>query len=448
MTPHLRAIRDGGNLDKESRVPVVEAEKKCAENSILPAYGLTDIRETTSERQYLGVKVRMPVKEMLHKIRTAKDSFPNNIQGSETEHQEITKQRKQKRTSYSRGRQQGKYQLVSTDVSLVCTLETLHPDNNNSDKLLYIKNTFNNLQPSSATHVCNFENLHLYFPDGFQEETDIHLNCFGKPKVIGSANQNAEFFSVFQFQVMCEEYILQKTISDDNILEMDEKGNWFLHMAVIEGKRARAYALAKRLVSSNKIHMKNAKKQTALHMAAEKNQYLIFKDLLSFGADINERDNLGKTPLHLCAEYGCVNVIKVLKENMENGHNIQVEAFDNSGLTPLHYAVLAHNATAKEFAKQHLSIDVKQCLGSRKQRLLEGIKYLLKMGADPLTREPKSGKTSFHLANLENNTEIASFFHTLYPNMQETLNENYTLYNLVQTVFEESLLRQQDSSSI
>lgn len=34
-------------------------------------------------------------------------------------------------------------------------------------------------------------------------------------------------------------------------------------------------------------------------------------DLISLGANVNEQDSLGKTPLHLCAENGYLRVLEV-----------------------------------------------------------------------------------------------------------------------------------------
>lgn len=34
-------------------------------------------------------------------------------------------------------------------------------------------------------------------------------------------------------------------------------------------------------------------------------------DLISLGANVNEQDRLGKTPLHLCAENGYLRVLEV-----------------------------------------------------------------------------------------------------------------------------------------
>lgn len=51
--------------------------------------------------------------------------------------------------------------------------------------------------------------------------------------------------------------------------------------------------------------------KTALHIAVQKNHHLIASDLLSLGADVNARDDLQKTALHLCAEKGYLRVLEV-----------------------------------------------------------------------------------------------------------------------------------------
>lgn len=51
--------------------------------------------------------------------------------------------------------------------------------------------------------------------------------------------------------------------------------------------------------------------QTALHLAAQRNQHLIVADLISLGANVNARDQYGKTCLHLSAEFGYIRVLEV-----------------------------------------------------------------------------------------------------------------------------------------
>uniref|UniRef100_H3BHW9 OCA domain-containing protein n=1 Tax=Latimeria chalumnae TaxID=7897 RepID=H3BHW9_LATCH len=209
------------------------------------------------------------------------------------------------------------------------------------------------------------------------------FKCVSSP----SPQQDTSAISFFQFQLQREESML-KDIPNQKLLAADRNGNMLIHKAVIQGKRALAYVLARRMVALQRIDAKDASERTALHLSAEKNQHLMVSDLISLGAQLNEKDSLGKTPLHLCAENGYVPVLEVLKSTMEDGVSVEIEALDHNGLTPLHCAVLAHCATVKEFEKPDQTSDVKKFLTLRKEQLLDGIICLQQMGANPFTTEP------------------------------------------------------------
>lgn len=51
--------------------------------------------------------------------------------------------------------------------------------------------------------------------------------------------------------------------------------------------------------------------QTPLLHAASHNHHLMVADLIHLGADVNARDNCGKSCLHLSAEKGYVRVLEV-----------------------------------------------------------------------------------------------------------------------------------------
>ncbi|NWI56065.1 IKBZ inhibitor, partial [Calyptomena viridis] len=190
--------------------------------------------------------------------------------------------------------------------------------------------------------------------------------------------QDLSAMSFFQFQLHREESLL-RNIPADKLLVPDEHGNRLLHKAVAQGRRALTYALAQRFASLNKIDEKDAEKRTALHLAAEKNQHLMVSDLISLGANVNEQDSCGKTPLHLCAENGYLRVLEVLKNCKNNGVCVEVDLPDHYGLTPLHCAALAHTVLVTESQKTATDTDTGRFLRLRKDQILEGILCLLQM---------------------------------------------------------------------
>ncbi|MGH0190229.1 UNVERIFIED_CONTAM: hypothetical protein FKN15_043581 [Acipenser sinensis] len=193
--------------------------------------------------------------------------------------------------------------------------------------------------------------------------------------------QDTGGLSFFRFQLQREESFL-RTISDQELFAVDKCGNTLLHRAVCQGKRAQVYALAQRMVNARRIDDRDASERTALHLAALKNQHLMVSDLISLGANINEKDKFGKTPLHLCAANGYVRVLEMLKNALSDGAHVEVEAVDHSGLTPLHCAVIVLNKTVRELEKAEVPSNI-NFLTLRKDQLLDGIEYLLEMGASP-----------------------------------------------------------------
>ncbi|NWQ58965.1 IKBZ inhibitor, partial [Neopipo cinnamomea] len=195
---------------------------------------------------------------------------------------------------------------------------------------------------------------------------------------VSFTQQDLSAISFFQFQLHREESLL-RNIPADKLLAPDENGNRLLHKAVAQGRRALTYALAQRFASLNKIDEKDAEKRTALHLAAEKNQHLMVSDLISLGANVNEQDSCGKTPLHLCAQNGYLRVLEVLKHCKNSGVRVEVDLPDHYGLTPLHCAALAHTVLVTECQKTATDTDTGRFLRLRKDQILEGIHCLLQM---------------------------------------------------------------------
>ncbi|NXB43238.1 IKBZ inhibitor, partial [Leucopsar rothschildi] len=207
-----------------------------------------------------------------------------------------------------------------------------------------------------------------------QEDVQGHL----RPPPNPFSQQDLSALSFFQFQLHREENLL-RNIPEEKLLAPDENGNRLLHKAVAQGRRALTFALAQRFASLNKIDQKDAEERTALHLAAEKNQHLMVGDLISLGANVNEQDSSGKTPLHLCAENGYLRVLEVLKNCKNNGVCVEVDVPDRCGLTPLHCAALAHSVLVTRGQSTAGDSGTGRLLRLRKEQILEGILCLLQM---------------------------------------------------------------------
>ncbi|NXB78593.1 IKBZ inhibitor, partial [Donacobius atricapilla] len=211
-------------------------------------------------------------------------------------------------------------------------------------------------------------------PPSSQGDVEGHL----RPAPAPFTCQDLSALSFFQFQLHREESLL-RNIPEEKLLAPDENGNRLLHKAVAQGRRALTFALAQRFASLNKIDEKDAEERTALHLAAEKNQHLMVSDLISLGANVNEQDSSGKTPLHLCAENGYLRVLEVLKNCKSNGVRVEVDLRDRCGLTPLHRAALAHTVLVAESQSPAADSGAGRFLALRKDQILEGILCLLQM---------------------------------------------------------------------
>uniref|UniRef100_A0A3B3V846 NFKB inhibitor zeta n=1 Tax=Poecilia latipinna TaxID=48699 RepID=A0A3B3V846_9TELE len=219
--------------------------------------------------------------------------------------------------------------------------------------------------------------------------------------------------TLFHWQIQ-QEAKKAEGLSPEQLCMQDSDGDTFLHIAVAQGRRALSYVLAAKMARYGSLDVKEHNGQTALQIAVATNQHLIISDLLSHGAQINIRDLWGRSPLHVCAEKGhylSLQVKRICKTLAGRGPSIDVEMFNYDGLTPLHAAVLSHNAVVKEV--RHLE---NPCpfmiseLAHRRRRFVECVRTLMHMGASYGTKDLKSGRTCLHMAAEEANIELLHLF--------------------------------------
>ncbi|XP_067298464.1 NF-kappa-B inhibitor zeta [Pseudorasbora parva] len=213
--------------------------------------------------------------------------------------------------------------------------------------------------------------------------------------------------SFFQWQIQQEEQKLMN-LSTAELTTRDGDGDTFLHIAVAQGRRALAFVLARKMAAIDMLDMKEHNQQSAFQVSVAADQHLIAQDLLSLGAEINTMDSWGRSPLHVCAEKGHAPTLQAIQKFMQtSGRPVNVEVVNYEGLTPLHVAVLSHNAVVQEL----------ECVGTQSPALLqkrkllsECIGTLLLMGAALNSKDRKSGRSALHMAAEEANIELLRLF--------------------------------------
>lgn len=85
----------------------------------------------------------------------------------------------------------------------------------------------------------------------------------------------------------------------------------------------------------NKNKMTSKRNCTELHVATKNINLSEIKRLLSLGADVNVKDDLGKTPLHYAVKKNQIDCTEILLKS-----GARVNALDQGGRTPLHQACI------------------------------------------------------------------------------------------------------------
>nr|XP_035130175.1 NF-kappa-B inhibitor zeta isoform X2 [Callithrix jacchus] len=283
-----------------------------------------------------------------------------------------------------------------------------------SESIAHPIQTSSSVQPQNGAHLHNFSVMpnsacdamagHEMAPDS--SNTPLPFSNIGNPM-----NTTQLGKSFFQWQVEQEESKLAN-ISQDQFLSKDADGDTFLHIAVAQGRRALSYVLARKMNALHMLDIKEHNGQSAFQVAVAANQHLIVQDLVNLGAQVNTTDCWGRTPLHVCAEKGHSQVLQAIQKGAVGSNQfVDLEATNYDGLTPLHCAVIAHNAVVHELQRnqQPHSPEVQELL-LRNKSLVDTIKCLIQMGAAVEAKDRKSGRTALHLAAEEANLELIRLF--------------------------------------
>ncbi|KAL2295782.1 hypothetical protein Nmel_017303 [Mimus melanotis] len=343
----------------------------------MPAPADSELSSDPPQKRYMGVRVKMPVRELLRKIRLSKGLEPAPGKGKPSA---------------------GQTPKGLEDLDIL--VEVLQEDLNQSQ-----------LREERGHPV----------PGGVWQG-------FSKSSQEGAAGLRGEQQSPPQPQPCWRNSRpILRDRAEPSSHGQRESIQRLLHKAVAQGRRALTFALAQRFASLNKINEKDAEERTALHLAAEKNQHLMVSDLISLGANVNEQDSSGKTPLHLCAENGYLRVLQVLKNCKNSGVCVEVDVPDHCGFTPLHRAALAHTVLVTQSQSTAGDSSAGRFLRLRREQILEGILCLLQMGAEPRLQVPNCCQTPSACPRLQDNTELMCLLQTHKPQAQDVLQESCSL---------------------
>ncbi|XP_077422351.1 uncharacterized protein LOC144052292 [Vanacampus margaritifer] len=353
-----------------------------------------------SKKVYLGVRVKMPVKDLLRNIRIAQGTDPQHLQNLHSKRVQGDKKRFKTRTGNRTSTRKRPTSSLEELANIVEVLEEdLRTSTTNSSpiqmsspsSIVSHKYTFetngtgynsdesDEIIPSPPSHTAYSSGTAEYHqsppPTGIMTTSFQHMwtedNWFANYAVSSS-----EFFGA---QLQKEETQL-KGISDDALLATDRHGRTVLHNVACDGGRALAYAIAKRMAALNSLDLKDSNGMTALLLAAKHNHHLIVEDLIRLGACVSERNNSGKSSLHLSAEKGFIRVLEVLKRVMMDGVYIDVEATDKYGMSVLQCASVALKATLQRL-EMSKSLNATRLHMIRKKQLLETLECLLQMAS-------------------------------------------------------------------
>ncbi|KAK6133752.1 hypothetical protein DH2020_032463 [Rehmannia glutinosa] len=125
-----------------------------------------------------------------------------------------------------------------------------------------------------------------------------------------------------------------------NIMEilLNRAFDWEDQMFLPLGEKKAQDDLLQKLKLGADVNLKNDGGRTALHYAASKGWLKIAETLVSHGAKLNVKDKVGCTPLHRAASTGSAQLCEFLIEE-----GAEVDDVDRTGQTPLMTAVVCDN---------------------------------------------------------------------------------------------------------
>ena len=292
---------------------------------------------------------------------------------------------------------------------------------------------------SLLTYVMQF-----YFST---EQDDLKQSYFELIKSIikqggaGIKKSNAHNITPLQYAINGKNNELIKLLIENGIdvNTKTQSGDPILHLVIND------LELAEFLIEKGAdVNARDRYEKTALHLAAQNNNFELFKLLIQNGADVNARDRYEKTALHLAAQNNNFELFKLLIQNganindkdildsrnslyyaikynnfemiefiIQNGADINITTTIKQKITALHLAALYHNVKLAKFLIEKININARDSLERtplhfatvKKNRNLDLPEFLIRNGAH-IHAKDHNNKTPLHYALNKNNTEF------------------------------------------
>ncbi|CAF9912261.1 MAG: hypothetical protein GOMPHAMPRED_007613 [Gomphillus americanus] len=187
----------------------------------------------------------------------------------------------------------------------------------------------------------------------------------------------------------------------------DQEGMTAFHKAASWNQPTTVKLLSRRV---NDVNVVDSKGDTALHKAARRGYEEVCNILIQAGIDGNAKNDLGLNALHAAANGQAGGVVITLLL----AHDTAIEAVDNDGWTPLHWAAKAgHFDIVKVLLAHGASTSAVELLEgatplhlATKQGHADVVVALVEAGASLEARSGSCGKTALHMACVTDHVNV------------------------------------------
>lgn len=241
--------------------------------------------------------------------------------------------------------------------------------------------------------------LHLAVSTGYPEAAALLTQAGCDPFIVNNRGKSSAVLA-FERGIAYTKMV----IGEWNILQTDRNGDTPLHLAALWNT---SEVIDYLLSLGAAVNSRNELGITPLHYAVKSNNVKIVRLLADHGAVIDARDNYGNTPLHTAISWGSASASKLL---LLLGADVQLRNL--SGNTPLHTSVLHQDLLSISMLTDYgASLEARDNTGmtplllATRRNFPQIAAELLELGADYNTRDDR-GNTPLHEAVRNKNEQI------------------------------------------